>query len=65
MKHSYKILSARKCKHPGCGKYFKQNLIDRNPDAEQCFKHYPKSKKNREGANLPAGQAGKKPEVVL
>ncbi|MBI1936695.1 MAG: hypothetical protein HYS25_01080 [Ignavibacteriales bacterium] len=51
MKHKYNLLSSRKCKHPGCHKYLKQNLIDRNPEAHFCFKHYPHSKKNRPGAN--------------
>lgn len=57
MKLSYKILSTRKCNHPSCQKFLKQNLIDRQADAEKCYKHYPNSKINRAAAN-------KKPEVV-
>lgn len=45
-----KIKSNKKCEC-GCGKFIKQNLIDRNPDATHIYKHYSKSKKNRPGAN--------------
>lgn len=50
MKHDYKVLNNMKCAC-GCGRFLKQNLIDRNPDAEYIYKHYPHSKKNRENAN--------------
>lgn len=46
----YKILSNKKCEC-GCGKFLKQNLIDRNPDAKYIYKHYAQSKKNRPNAN--------------
>lgn len=39
-KHHYSVLSHKKCKHPGCRKRLKQNLIDKNPKAELCFKHH-------------------------
>ena len=35
-KKDYKTLSAKKCKD--CNKPLKQNLVDKNPDAERCFK---------------------------
>jgi len=38
----------------GCGRFLKQNLIDRNPDAKFIYRDYPKSKKNRPGANRKA-----------
>jgi len=44
-KKDYKILSTKKCKV--CGKFLKQNLIDKNPEAENCYKCYPFSKRNR------------------
>lgn len=49
-KKSYKILSDKKC--ITCGKNLKQNLVDKNPEAEYCFEHYPKSKKNMASASL-------------
>ncbi len=39
-KVDYKILSNLRCKEPGCNKRLKQNLINNNPDAEHCFKHW-------------------------
>lgn len=45
-----KIKSNKKCEC-GCGRFIKQNLIDRNPDATHIYKHYPKSKKNRPEAS--------------
>ena len=49
-KKSYKILSDKKCII--CGKNLKQNLVDKNPEAEYCFEHYPKSKKNKASDSL-------------
>lgn len=37
-KVSYKILSNKKC--VDCGRFLKQNLIDKNPDAEKCYSCY-------------------------
>ena len=39
MKLDFRILSNRKCHFPGCPKRLKQSLIDKNPDAEYCYKH--------------------------
>jgi len=50
-KKPYNALSNKRCSV--CGKRLKQNLIDRRPDAEYCYKHYPLSKKNRPGAHKP------------
>jgi hypothetical protein len=36
-KLDFRVLSNHTCKE--CSKYLKQNLIDRNPDAQYCFKH--------------------------
>lgn len=38
MKKNYKALSNKLC--IDCGKRLKQNLIDRNPKADRCFKHW-------------------------
>jgi len=40
-KHDYKILSNKHCKT--CGKPLKQNLVDKNPDADQCYPCYMKN----------------------
>lgn len=37
-KQDFRIMSSKKC--ITCGKLLKQNLIDKNPDADQCFKCY-------------------------
>lgn len=38
--HPHTVLSDRCCTK--CGKRLKQNLIDRNPDADLCYKHWQK-----------------------
>lgn len=38
-KHDFRVLSKVKCAYPGCPKKLKQNLIDKNPDAELCYNH--------------------------
>ena len=49
-KKDYKVLSGKKCAC-GCGRFLKQNLLDKNPDAEFIFRHFPRSKKNRPNAD--------------
>jgi len=39
-KVDFKVLSDRKCKHEGCRKQLKQNLVMRNPYADYCYKHW-------------------------
>jgi len=38
MKKDYKVLSNKRCVK--CSERLKQNLVDRHPDAELCFKHW-------------------------
>ena len=38
VKKDYKVLSNKKCIVCGC--LLKQNLVDKNPKAEYCFKHF-------------------------
>lgn len=47
MKKDFRVLSEVRCTEPDCTKKLKQNLIDRNPDADKCFKHYPNARRNR------------------
>jgi formylmethanofuran dehydrogenase subunit E len=44
-KVSYTKLSSIKCKK--CGQYLKMNLVNKNPNAELCFKCHPDSRTNR------------------
>jgi len=39
-KVDYKILSNIRCRIPGCHKRLKQNLVDKNSDADLCFFHW-------------------------
>lgn len=48
--YDFRVLSSLRCKK--CGKNLKLNLTERYPDAEFCYKHYPKSKLNRAGAHI-------------
>jgi hypothetical protein len=45
IKLDFRILSNRRCHFPGCPKRLKQNLVDRNPDAEYCYEHNKEMKK--------------------
>ncbi len=36
-KHPHTVLSNRQCKE--CGKQLKQNLVDKCPNANHCYKH--------------------------
>jgi hypothetical protein len=49
-KQSSTVKSTKRCAC-GCGKFLKQNLVDKNPKAEFIYKHHPNSKKNRYGAH--------------
>jgi len=40
MAHNYRELSNVKCTHPGCNKRLKVKIIEKNPDADQCYFHY-------------------------
>ena len=40
-KINFKILSTKKCS--SCGRFLKQNLVDRNPEAELCYKCWKKT----------------------
>lgn len=39
-KHHFSVLSEKTCVHPSCTKRLKQNLVDKNPDAEMCYWHH-------------------------
>ena len=47
-KHDFRVMSDKKCKHPGCRKLIKQNVIDRKPMADLCYKHYLEKLKNKQ-----------------
>lgn len=49
-KQSNTVKSEKRCAC-GCGKFLKQNLVNKNPEAEFIYKHFPLSKKNRSGAH--------------
>jgi hypothetical protein len=38
--YDFKVLSNRTCKIEGCNKKIKKNIIDRNPDADLCYRHF-------------------------
>ncbi len=38
--NSFNMLSNKRCQAQGCRKQLKQNLVDRNPDAEFCYLDY-------------------------
>ena len=37
------IMSSVKCSHKDCNRFIKQNVIDRQPHADKCYKHRVKS----------------------
>lgn len=39
-KLDFRTLSNKRCTHPGCRKYIKQNVINRQPNAKLCYTHY-------------------------
>lgn len=39
-KHDFRVLSDRRCSTPSCRKQLKQNLVDKSPDADKCWKCY-------------------------
>lgn len=51
MKKPYAHNVVSNCRCISCHKPLKRNLIERVPDAQYCFKCYPKGKKNRTGAH--------------
>jgi hypothetical protein len=51
-KLDFRILSNRRCHFPDCPKRLKQNLVDRNPDAEHCYKHHQELKRKSQNQSL-------------
>lgn len=44
-KKDFRILSDKKC--VDCGRFIKQNLLDKNPNADQCYKCFKPKVKNQ------------------
>jgi len=36
--HRYNNLSTKKCSTPGCDRHIKQNVLDRKPSADLCYR---------------------------
>ena len=45
-KVSYLKMSDVQCNHKGCNRFIKQNVINRQPHAVKCYKHYEKPTAN-------------------
>lgn len=46
-KKDFRVFSNVQCTEPGCTRKIKQNVIDRKPDADKCFRHWPFARRNR------------------
>jgi len=46
-KQDFRVFSTVQCTEPGCTKKIKQNVIERKPDADKCFRHWPFARRNR------------------
>jgi hypothetical protein len=46
-KLDFRVFSTVQCTEPGCAKKIKQNVINRKPDADKCFRHWPFARRNR------------------
>ncbi|MCK9209200.1 MAG: hypothetical protein M0P61_00050 [Ignavibacteriaceae bacterium] len=46
-KQDFRVFSTVQCTEPGCTKKIKQNVINRKPDADKCFRHWPFARRNR------------------
>ena len=40
--NNFNVKSNRKCSVKGCKRYIKQNVLDRQPNADMCYPHYMK-----------------------
>ena len=39
-KKDFRILSDQVCRHPGCTRRLKANIVARKPTADLCYKHF-------------------------
>ena len=53
-KVNFRLLSDKRCVVPGCRKRLKQNVANRNPNADMCYKHYQQiiRQTNRHGTKI-------------
>ncbi len=38
--NDYSVLSDKTCEHPGCVTLLKLNLVEKNPEAVYCYRHW-------------------------
>lgn len=61
-KIDFRIVSDQVCAYPGCTKHLKQNLVNSDPNATYCFRHYMAVvRKNPRYVVLPNGKVTIKP----
>ena len=39
-KKDFRVLSSTMCRHPGCERKLKANIVARKPTADLCYKHF-------------------------